>query len=162
MKMLAVGSAAMGLGIGLAAVWAMRHALVHRGLSWLRDTWHIVTARDTFSARGAYELDWTRNESHQDKVTFFMKPLHHNARTGNRVMLVRYPAGEINPMHQHPVGHGMYVLQGTLVTHKGSFGQHTFVWFPPGEPMVHGAGPDEDMVALFTTSKNFSTEYLGH
>jgi quercetin dioxygenase-like cupin family protein len=169
MKAMALGSAAMGVGIGLAAVWAMRHALVHGGLAWMRRArWGLVarltarfTARDTFSATSAYALDWTRNNGHQDHVTYFMKPLHHNARTGDSVILVRYPAGQMNPPHRHPVGHGLFVLQGTLVTHRGSFGRDTFVWFPPHEPMAHGAGPDEDLVALFTTSKDFRTEYLG-
>src|SRR5207253_747089 len=161
MKAMALGSAAMGLGLGVAAVWTMRNAIVHGGLGWLRETWARLTARDVFHARSAYELDWAPNQAHRGAVTYFMKPLHRNARTGDSVMLVRYPAGEMNPMHRHPVGHGIYVLQGTLVTHRGSFGRDTFVWFPPNEPMAHGAGPDEDLVGLFTTSRNFRTDYLG-
>jgi len=161
MKAMALGSAAMGVGIGLAAAWTMRRAIAHRGMGWLRETWSRITARDTFHARSACELDWAVNQAHRDQVTYFMKPLHHNLRTGDSVMLVRYPAGETNPMHRHPVGHGLYVLQGTLVTHRGSFERDTFVWFPPDEPMLHGAGPDEDLVALFTTSRNFRTDYLG-
>jgi len=161
MKAMAFGSAAVGMGVGLAAVWAMRHAIVHGGLRRLREAWWRLAARDTFSATSTYQLDWTRNAGHQDRVTYFMKPLHCNPRTGDSVLLVRYPAGEMNPQHCHPVGHGMYVLQGTLVTHRGSFGPHTFVWFPPNEPMSHGAGPDQDMVALFTTSRQFRTDYHG-
>ena len=41
------------------------------------------------------------------------------------VRLVRYPAGAINPMHTHPYAHGMYVLEGTLVTQDGQYGQGT-------------------------------------
>ena len=160
MKTIVIGSTAMGVGIGLAAIWAMRNALVHQGLAPLRRLWWRLTARDRFSATHAYALDWTRNESHRDRVTYFMKPLHANPRTGDSVMLVRYPAGEMNPPHRHPVGHGLYVLQGTLVTHRGSFGPGTYVWFPPNEPMAHGAGPDGDLVALFSTSRNFRTQYL--
>lgn len=160
MKTMALGSAAMGLGIGLTAVWAMRNAIVRGVIAWLRRAWWCLTARDTFHAKSAHELDWSRNQGHQDQVTYFTKPLHYNPRTGDSVMLVRYPAGEMNPMHEHPVGHGIYVLQGTLVTHRGNFGRDTFVWFPPNEPMTHGAGPDEDLVALFTRSKNFRTNYL--
>jgi quercetin dioxygenase-like cupin family protein len=107
-----------------------------------------------------YELDWARNQQHQDAVTYFMKPLFENPHNGDRVLLVRYAAGQMNPTHTHPVGHGMYVLQGTLVTHRGSFGPDTFVWFPPHEPMSHGAGPNGELVALFTTSRNFRTHYV--
>jgi hypothetical protein len=32
------------------------------------------------------------------------------------------------------------VLEGELVTHKGTFGPGSFVWFPEGEVMEHGAG----------------------
>ncbi len=150
----------MGLGIGLAALWAMRQAVVHGGLKWLAELVRRLMARRGFMAVSAYEIDWSRNQLHQDIVTYFMKPLFDNPRTGERVLLVRYPAGETNPTHTHPVGHGMYVLQGTLVTHRGTFGRDTFVWFPPNEPMSHGAGPDEELVALFTTGRNFRTDYL--
>jgi hypothetical protein len=101
LKTMALGSAAMGVGIGLAALWAMRNAIIHGGMARLREAWWRLTARDAFSATSAYALDWTRNQGHQDRVTYFMKPLHCNARTGDSVMLVRYPAGEMNPIHRH-------------------------------------------------------------
>ena len=159
MKTLALAPATMGLGIALAAAWAMRHAIVHGGREWLRELMRRFTAQPGFKAVSAYELSWSRNQLHQDVVTYFMKPLFDNPCSGERVLLVRYPAGEINPTHSHPTGHGMYVLQGTLVTHRGTFGPGTFVWFPPGEPMSHGAGPDDELVALFTTSRNLRTDY---
>ncbi len=64
--------------------------------------------------------------------------------------MVRYPAGFVNPSHTHPCGHGLYVLEGTLVTHKGMFPPGTFVWFPEGEVMEHGATEEGDVTALFT------------
>ena len=57
------------------------------------------------------------------------------------IRLVRYPAGVINPLHTHPCGHGMYVLEGQLVTHKGTFGPGYFVWFPEGETMSTAPAP---------------------
>ena len=89
-----------------------------------------------------------------------MKPLHQDPQTGHVVLLVRYPAGSVNPGHRHPVGHGMYVLQGRLVTHRGVFERDAFVWFPPNETMMHGAGPDEDLTVLFMTDESFATRYV--
>jgi quercetin dioxygenase-like cupin family protein len=74
--------------------------------------------------------------------------------------LVRYPAGVINPRHTHPCGHGMFVLEGELVTHRGAFGPGSFVWFPEGEVMEHGASPAGDVVVLFITNKAFRIDYV--
>ena len=74
--------------------------------------------------------------------------------------MVRYPAGFVNPHHTHPCGHGLFVLEGTLVTHKGSFGPGTFVWFPEGEAMKHGATPETDVTVLFITNKPFRIDYV--
>jgi quercetin dioxygenase-like cupin family protein len=150
----------MGLGVGVATIWALRAPIIDAGLGLVRGTLERLFARDAFRATSAYEMDWVRNACHQDCVKYFMKPLHHNLRTGNTVMLVRYPAGEMNPPHRHPVGHGIYVLQGTLVTHRGNHPRDTFVWFPPNETMTHGAGPDEDLLALFMTGEKFRTDYV--
>ena len=54
----------------------------------------------------------------------------------------------------------MYVLEGTLVTHKGRFPPGTFVWFPEGEVMEHGASADGDVVVLFITNKGFRIDYV--
>jgi hypothetical protein len=37
-------------------------------------------------------------------------------------------ANHVNPLHTHPFAHGMYVLEGTLVTDDRS-GPRYFVWF---------------------------------
>ena len=78
---------------------------------------------------------------------------------GMLVRLVKYPAGVINPRHTHPCGHGMYVLEGTLVTHKGNFGPGSFVWFPEGEVMEHGASGAGDVTVVFITNKPFEIHY---
>lgn len=79
---------------------------------------------------------------------------------GAGIRVVRYPASVINPKHTHPCGHGMYVLEGNLVTHKGTFGPGTFVWFPEGEIMEHGASPGGDVTVLFITNKRFQIDYV--
>ena len=43
-----------------------------------------------------------------------------------------YRAGWTNPWHTHPCAHGIYVLDGSLATHQGTFGPGSFVWFPEG------------------------------
>lgn len=90
------------------------------------------------------------------RKTFFSDP-----ETGMMVRMVRYPAGVINPDHTHHCGHGMYVIEGDLVTHKGTFGPGCFVWFPEGETMQHGARAEADVVALFIINKPFDIVYTG-
>lgn len=89
----------------------------------------------------------------------FRKPLFNDPDTGMLVRLVRYPKGIINPAHTHPCGHGMYVLEGTLVTHRGEFGPGSFVWFPEGELMTHGASAAGDVTVVFITNKPFEIHY---
>ncbi|MDL9947115.1 cupin domain-containing protein [Gordonia sp. ABSL11-1] len=79
--------------------------------------------------------------------------------TGMQVMLLRYDAGFTNTWHTHPCAHGMYVLDGVLVTHQGEYGPGSFVWFPEGGWMEHGATPDNDVTFLFITNKPFSICY---
>ena len=60
--------------------------------------------------------------------------------TGMEVRLLRYPAGFMTTWHTHNCAHGMYVLEGTLVTHAGSYGPGGFVWFTGRH--AHGARRD--------------------
>ena len=70
--------------------------------------------------------------------------------------LMRYDAGFINPWHTHQCAHGMFVLSGTLRTNEGDFGPGSFVWFPEGMTMYHGATEDSDCLMLFITNKPFN------
>ena len=90
----------------------------------------------------------------------FRKLLLQDPDTGMEIRLVRYPAGFTTPWHTHPCAHGMYVLEGTLVTHKGSYGPGAFVWFPEGMLMEHGATANTDVVALFITNKKFEIHFV--
>jgi quercetin dioxygenase-like cupin family protein len=115
---------------------------------------------DPFLALNTREIPWEERFNERIGRTLFRKDLRTDPETGAEIRLVRYPAGVINPSHTHPCGHGMYVLEGTLVTHKGRFGPGAFVWFPEGEVMEHGASADGDVTVLFITNKSFRIDYV--
>ena len=114
----------------------------------------------SFFSIDANRLPWEERRSPEIGAAIFRKELFTDPDTGMLVRLVRYPAGVINPAHTHPCGHGMYVLEGTLVTHAGSFPPGSFVWFPEGETMEHGASADGDVVVVFITNKPFRIDYV--
>lgn len=91
--------------------------------------------------------------------TMYRKEIFQDPDTGMEIRMVRYPAGFVNPLHTHPCAHGMYVLEGTLVTHEGRYGPGSFVWFPEGQRMEHGATQEEDVTVLFITNKPFQIFY---
>jgi quercetin dioxygenase-like cupin family protein len=115
---------------------------------------------DEFYAIDTAAQPWQERFNERIGRALFRKDLYTDPATGAEVRLVRYPAGVVNPRHTHPCGHGMYVLEGTLVTHKGTFGPGTFVWFPEGEVMEHGATADGDVTVLFVTNKRFRMDYV--
>ena len=105
-------------------------------------------------------VPWEERFNEKIGRALFRKELYTDPETGVLIRLVRYPAGVINPRHTHPCGHGMYVLEGKLVTHSGTFGPGTFVWFPEGEVMEHGASSEGDVTVLFVTNKPFRIDYV--
>jgi quercetin dioxygenase-like cupin family protein len=105
-------------------------------------------------------LPWEERFNEKIGRALYRKLLVQDADTGMEIRMVRYPAGVINPWHTHPCAHGMYVLEGTLVTHQGSYGPGSFVWFPEGIAMQHGASPEGDVSVLFITNKSFEIHYL--
>ena len=105
------------------------------------------------------KLPWEERFNEQVGRPLFRKNLIIDSETGMEVRLVRYPAGFVNPRHTHPCAHGMYILEGTLVTHDGSYGPGTFVWFPEGMVMEHGATAGADVTVLFITNKRFEINY---
>src|SRR5204863_1289143 len=104
-------------------------------------------------------LPWQERFNEKLGRALFRKELFTDPDTGMEVRLVRYPAGVINVRHTHPCAHGMYVLEGTLVTHAGRHGPGCFVWFPEGTVMEHGASADGDVTVLFITNKPFAIHY---
>jgi quercetin dioxygenase-like cupin family protein len=87
-------------------------------------------------------------------------PLVSDPDTGMQVMKAVYRAGFVNRWHTHPCAHGIYVLTGTLVTHQGAHPAGSFVWFPEGGTMEHGASPDGDVTMLFITNKPFAIHHV--
>ena len=79
--------------------------------------------------------------------------------TGMSVQMIRYEAGFTNPWHRHNCAHGIYILEGSLRTHQGTFGPGSFVWFPEGMLMEHGATDDAAVTTLFITNKPFDIRY---
>jgi len=77
-----------------------------------------MTGREFFAV-DASAMPWEEVFRENVGRPFHKKDLFTDAETEVEVALVRYPAGLINPNHTHPCGHGMYVLEGRLVTHKG-------------------------------------------
>jgi quercetin dioxygenase-like cupin family protein len=106
-------------------------------------------------------MPWEERPNERIGRALYRKYLFTDPETGVMIRLVRYPAGVLNPSHTHPCGHGMYVLEGQLVTHRGVYGPGTFLWFPEGEVMEHGASPEGDAVVLFVTNKAFRIDYVG-
>src|SRR4051812_45694164 len=98
---------------------------------------------DTLQIFDAGAMPWEERLIPEIGKALFAKSFVEDAETGVTVRIVKYPAGFTNTWHTHPHAHGMYVLDGTLVTHQGSFGPGTFVWFPEGMLMHHGATQDE-------------------
>ena len=60
----------------------------------------------------------------------------------------------------HTQSHGIFVLKGTLKTDEGEFGPGTFVWYPAGTLMHHGATDREECVFLYIQDKNGKLTYL--
>lgn len=87
------------------------------------------------------------------------KTLFEDPETGMLIVKVVYRAGHNTPPHWHRCSHGIYVLDGILTTHDGDYGPGTFVWFPEGMTMEHGAGPETDCTYLFITNKAFSIHF---
>ncbi|KAK4617239.1 uncharacterized protein CLAFUR5_05070 [Fulvia fulva] len=86
--------------------------------------------------------------------------LHNDGETGMMVLKMVCRAGFTNPWHSHFCGHGFFVLEGVLDIHKGQYGAGSWVWFPEGGLMYHGATKDQDVTFLFVTNKKFSIHFV--
>ena len=114
-----------------------------------------------YFAIDTHTLPWEERINPNLPAAIFRKVLHTDTETGVFFQLVRYPRGVINPSHTHPCAHAIFVLEGTLVTHRSSYGPGTFIWFPEGEVMEHGAGAEGDVTVLLVSNKPFSINYVG-
>ena len=95
--------------------------------------------RGSFVAIDANQLPWEERFHEKVGKAIYRKELFSDPETGMLVRLVRYPAGVMNPRHTHPCGHGMYVLEGRLVTRtKGTYWAGQLRLVPEGkETMEH-------------------------
>ena len=163
------------IAIVIAAILARERIPLHAAklayFQWTRDASQWFAGRreafrgatmqhDTFYAINTAQQPWEERFNEKLGRALYRKNLYTDPQTGAEIRLVRYPAGVVNPHHTHPCGHGMYVLEGQLVTHRGTFGPGHFVWFPEGEVMEHGASPAGDVVVLFITNKSFRIDYI--
>jgi quercetin dioxygenase-like cupin family protein len=104
-------------------------------------------------------MPWGELYVEQIKTGIPLKAFISDPDTGMSVQQIRYVAGFTNPRHRHNCAHGIYVLDGLLKTHAGTFGPRTFLWFPEGMWMEHGATEDNDVNVLFITNKPFDIHY---
>ena len=120
----------------------------------LRDIEPIeITSVDTNTA------EWIQFPLEPLGVNLDVIPLTQDPDTGMVALKIVYKAGFTNRWHTHPCAHGIYVLDGTLTTHQGTFGPGSWVWFPEGGRMEHGASPTGDATLLFVTNKPFDITY---
>lgn len=98
-------------------------------------------------------------DEHQGKQFKDMK-LILNEDTGMIVNLSVYPKGYYKTKHVHDCSHGILVLKGTLKTDEGEFGPGTFVWYPEGTVMSHGATDREECLFLYIQDKKGDLTYL--
>jgi len=122
--------------------------------------YHLAVNQSKLIAIDTQAMPWEERFNERIGRPLFRKELFLDPETNVLIRLVRYPAGVINPRHTHPCAHGMYVLEGKLVTHAGSFGPGMFVWFPEGEVMEHGASAEGDTTVLLMTNKAFRIDYV--
>ncbi len=116
-------------------------------------TVHPVYAVDTNA------MPWGEMPIEELNTTLPIKGLMSDPDTGMTVSLIRYKAGFTNVWHRHNCAHGMYILDGVLQTHAGNIGPGSFVWFPEGLEMQHGATLNQDVTMLFITNKPYDIHY---
>ena len=77
-------------------------------------------------------MPWGELYIDQLQVGIPVKAFVSDPDTGMSVQKIRYAAGFTNVWHRHNCAHGIYVLDGILKTHAGSYGPGSFLWFPEG------------------------------
>jgi anti-sigma factor ChrR (cupin superfamily) len=105
------------------------------------------------------ETPWIDRKNPVTGLPYKSVRLMQDGDTGMEAYMVRYPAGSLTPLHQHPCGHGLLVIDGLLHTQDGTFGPGDLVWYPEGSAGTHGAGPDHAVTVLLFTNKAFGITY---
>jgi quercetin dioxygenase-like cupin family protein len=120
----------------------------------------MATNNQDMNAIDVNAMPWEERYNEQIGRSVFRKLLVEDPDTGMEIRLLRYPAGVVIPWHTHPCSHGIYVLEGVLSTHQGNYGPGSFVWFPEGAEMTHGATVEQDVTVMFITNKPLEMQYL--
>jgi len=149
MKLRSIALAAVSFALGVLTLFE-----VEAHTSWLAR----FQRHTDYKVAHTLTMPWVRG--HEESVVYDMKFLFNDPGTHEATMLLRYPAGQVNGEHIHTYGHGMYVLQGKLLTHRGTYLPGDFVWFPPNEVVSHGATADEDVTVLFMRHEDMATEHV--
>ncbi len=119
----------------------------------------MTTDYNSYYTIDTFAQEWDESFNEKLGVNLGRLMLREDPANGAEIRMIRYPAGVVNPEHTYPCGHGIFVLDGTLKTHKGEYGTGTWVWFPKGEVMEHGATADADVVGIFITDGAFEINY---
>ena len=114
---------------------------------------------DEYYAIDTTTTEWEASFNPKLGVDLGRLMLRKDPRTSTEIRMIRYPQGVLNPAHTHPCGHGIFVLEGMLRTHRGVYGPGTWVWFPQGQVMEHGATDEADVVGIFITDGAFEIIY---
>ncbi len=114
---------------------------------------------EQYTAIDTTAVEWDKSFNPKLGVDLGRLMLRKDPKNGAEIRMIRYPKGIVNPGHTHPCGHGIFVLEGKLRTHRGTYGPGTWVWFPEGETMEHGATDEGDMIGIFITDGAFEIFY---
>jgi quercetin dioxygenase-like cupin family protein len=149
MKLRSIALTALSFGLGAISLFEVE----------ARTTWlHHFQRHTLYRVVDTATMPWVHG--HDENVSFDMKFLYKDPATHEVAMLVRYPAGQVNTAHVHTYGSAMYVLKGTLVTQRGTYGPGNFVWFPADEVVSHGATPEAEVVVLFLRHEDMETKHV--
>lgn len=108
------------------------------------------------------KMKWEEVESPITGLKYLARTLSSKANgEGIDIFNLVYPKGYTTVWHTHNMSHGIYVLEGTLKTHEGLYGPGSFIWFPEGLLMQHGATDEEDCNMLFICTDEFNINFAG-
>ena len=108
---------------------------------------------------------WDKSFNPKSGVDLGRLMLRKNPKNGAEIRMIRYPKGIVEHLapcvHSHPgaransarhgraLGTGSSSWKANFRTHQGTYGPGTWVWFPRGEIMEHGAPDAGDMTGIF-------------
>jgi len=104
-------------------------------------------------------MEWEKRWSEYNQKDMAFQMLIKDDEAGMMIRRIIYPKGYTTRWHTHTCSHGIYVLKGKLRTDKGIYGPGSFVWFPEGILMEHGATEEEDLEILFINNKVFTIDF---